>query len=904
MDDFLLAFLCFANILVVLVPIVLSIWAQRKMRALNERLAKLEKQLQAGQFVAVDAQSAQTPAPLAPAPVEQTAPAPMPLPEPVLAPPPTKPISEAVPESPTVSPAPPPARPTPPAPRKPFWEGNPLFAWFARIHVMVQIGVIVLLFGVGFLVKYATDQGWFSLQLRLISAALLGGALVVVGWRVRHRARTYGLALIGGGIGIVYLTTFGAYYFYELLPATLAFGVFVALGVAYAAMALLNDAVILAFLAVIGAFLAPILASDGGGNHVVLFSYYAVVNAGILAIARFKQWRSLNVLSFCFTLAAGVGWGVNSYTDQLFKSTEPFLILFFGFYLTITVWFAQRQKDDEGPVKYGILDTMLLFANPLAAFALQAAMLPQAKFWLAYSALGLAAVYAVLGLLCDRRWRVPSLVTEAFLFLASFFLAISIPLRVDPKVTPAIWAILGAGLVWLGARRQRLWAHGWGIVVHLLAATAFMAEVSDTNLANLRPFTNHIYFSTIILSLAALTGSYILHRNRVHWPKVAPVLTLGLLASGLLWWFGGGYSQIYTYLDQPYWVSSFLTFVALSCLLAEFVGALLDWPALRFTLLGLLPVAALGALELHLGEVTNLFGAGGWYAWPLVLLAHLLMLWRWTDRKWLTIYHAGGVWLLTFVLTAGALWQVDKRFATGIWHTVALLGVPTLVLLGVGPLNRWMPWPLSANPTRYAGVAALPLAIWLVIAATVVSVNDAGASPFARYIPLLNPLDLVIIGLLGVLWLWVLQMKVSSAAWLRALASPVGWAVSLFAFLAANAGIARAIHHLTGAPFDFDALFASATLQTTYAIFWGALALVLMFTAHHRGQRGGWHSVWYTGAAILGLTVLKLFVVDLAQTGTLARIISFMSVGLLIIVIAYFWPAPPRKPMVEASAKI
>lgn len=893
MDDFLVALLCFVNMVVVFIPIALFLWAQRKVRVLNERLTKLEQQVQTGQLVAVHAQSVQTPTPLAPAPVEQTTPAPRPLSEPVLDTPPSAPTGETVPESPTLSPA-------PPAPRKPFWEGNPLFEWFARIHVMVQIGVIVLLFGVGFLVKYATDQGWFSLQLRLISAALLGGALVAVGWRVRNRARTYGLALIGGGIGIVYLTTFGAYYFYELLPSPVAFGVFVALGVAYAAMALLNDAVILAFLAVIGAFLAPILASDGGGNHVVLFSYYAVVNAGILAIARFKQWRSLNVLSFCFTLAAGVGWGVNYYTASLFKSTEPFLILFFGFYLTITVWFAQRQKDDEGPVKHGILDTLLLFANPLAAFALQAALLPQAKFALAYSALALAAVYAVLGLLCDRRWRVPNLVTEAFLFLASFFLAISIPLRLDPQVTPAIWAILGAGLVWLGARRQRLWAHGWGIVVHLLAATAFMAEVSDTNLANLRPFANHIYFSTVILSLAALTGSYILHRNRAHWPKVAPVLTLGLLGAGLLWWFGGGYSQIYTYLARPYWVSSLLTFVALSCLLAEFVGAFLDWPALRLTLLGLLPVAAIGALELHFGEVTNLLAAGGWYAWPLVLLAHLTMLWRWTDRKWLTLYHAGGVWLLTFVLTASALWQVDARFAPGIWHNVALLGVPALVLLCSGPLNRWMPWPLSTATVRYAGVAATPLALWLVAATLSISLSDPGASPFARYLPLLNPLDLVIIGLLAILWLWVLQLKGVQASWLRDFTIPAGWVLSLCAFLAANAGIARAIHHLTGVPFAFDALFASATLQTTYAIFWGALALVLMFTAHHRGQRGGWHGVWYTGAAVLGLTVLKLFLVDLAQTGTIARIISFMSVGLLIIVIAYFWPAPPRTSVVEA----
>jgi len=690
------------------------------------------------------------------------------------------------------------------------------------------------------------------------------------------------------------LTTFGAYYFYGLLPATLAFGIFVLLGIAYALMALLNDALILAFLAVVGAFLAPILAANGDGNHVVLFSYYAVVNAGILAIARFKQWRSLNVLSFVFTLGAGIGWGATSYNDQLFRSTEPFLLLFFCFYLTITVWFAQRQKADEGPIKHGILDTLLLFANPLAAFVLQAAMLSESKLLVAYSAVALAVLYGILSLLCDRRWRVPSVVTEGFIFLASFFLAISIPLLFDPKVTPAIWAVLGAGLVWLGARRQRLWSHFWGMIVHFIASLAFMAEVSDTKLTGMRLFANHIYFSTVIFSLAALTGSYILYRSRARWPKVAPILTIGLLCSGWLWWFGGGFSQVYLYLDHTAWFSSLLTFVALSCLLAELAGAILNWPPLRFTLLGLLPFAAIGALDMGQGGIYPL-AAGGWYAWPLVLAVHLLMLWRWADRKWLTLYHAGGVWLLTFVLTQIAVWQVDHRFAIGNWSIVALLGVPTLVLLLIGPANRRMPWPISTHYVRYVGVAATPIALWLIAAALSIGIDEAGDSAPFRYLPFFNPLDLVLVGLLLVLWLWAIQLGRATERGLHELSAPAGWVLSLFAFLAANAGVARAVHHLTGAPFTFDALYDSATLQTAYAIFWGALALVLMFIAHHRGQRGGWHGVWYTGAAILGLTVLKLFIVDLAHTGTVARIISFMSVGLLIIVIAYFWPVPPRE---------
>ncbi|MBL3921596.1 DUF2339 domain-containing protein, partial [Bacteroides thetaiotaomicron] len=82
-----------------------------------------------------------------------------------------------------------------------------------------------------------------------------------------------------------------------------------------------------------GGFLAPVLLSTGQGNHVALFSYYALLNAGIFAIAWFKAWRPLNLLGFVFTFTIGSAWGVTAYRPALFASTEPFLILFFLMYV-------------------------------------------------------------------------------------------------------------------------------------------------------------------------------------------------------------------------------------------------------------------------------------------------------------------------------------------------------------------------------------------------------------------------------------------------------------------------------------------------------------------------------------------------------------------------------------------
>ncbi len=42
------------------------------------------------------------------------------------------------------------------------------------------------------------------------------------------------------------------------------------------------------------------------------------------------------------------------------------------------------------------------------------------------------------------------------------------------------------------------------------------------------------------------------------------------------------------------------------------------------------------------------------------------------------------------------------------------------------------------------------------------------------------------------------------------------------------------------------------------------------------------------------VTVIKLLLFDLADTGTLTRIVSFIVVGGLILIVGYFSPLPPK----------
>jgi len=109
--------------------------------------------------------------------------------------------------------------------------------------------------------------------------------------------------------------------------------------------------------------------------------------------------------------------------------------------------------------------------------------------------------------------------------------------------------------------------------------------------------------------------------------------------------------------------------------------------------------------------------------------------------------------------------------------------------------------------------------------------------------------------------------------------------------------VARAVHHWGGVPYDVDSLAQSTTFQTALSIVWSIAGITAMII----GTRVARRSVWLTGAGLMTIVVAKLFLVDLGNTDTLSRVVSFLGVGLLLLVVGYFAPVPPRA-VVEARA--
>ena len=764
-------------------------------------------------------------------------------------------------------------------------------AWLLGGNTVVRVGLLVLFFGLAFLARYAVENSLLPIELRLAGIALGAIALLGLGWRLRHQRSGYALSLQGGGVAALYLTIFAAMRLYQMIPPTMGFALLLAVVVFSTALAVWQNAQALAIIGTAGGFMAPILASTGEGSHVMLFSYYLLLNAGVLAIAWHKAWRGLNLIGFAFTFSIALAWGARDYRPELFASTEPFLIAFVLIYIAAAVLFAWRRA----PVLKDTVDGTLVFGTPVVGFGLQAALVESMPYGLAWSALAAGGVYIMLARVLHARAR-PTLrlLVESFLALGVAFLTLTIPLAVDGQWTAAAWAMEGAALLWVGTRQTRKLAMAAGLGLQLAAGAFFIVGGGIDTHVRAWPLLNSLWMGALLMALAGFVSSRIADRERGSWPRLLALAAPLLLVWATLWWLIGGLQELDSWLGRREMVAATLAFFALSGVLATWLARRLDWSALHWP--GLLALPGM-VLALLMSADVGTHPAAGWGAigWLLAIAAALFGLRRGEHtpalRRVLGYAHTALLWLVTLATAWAVADVVDEKVVGSAWSIAGVLAVASLAVLGVLWLAARQRWPVNAWRQAWLRDGAGGVVAAGLLCALAMSFASGGDVAPLAYLPLLNPLDLTMLLMLFVAWRWWQALDGAAAGHSHAVLK----GLAAMAFVLANGALLRAVHHLAEVPWSDGALLASDTVQTSLSLFWGVLGLALTFLGSRRHQR----TLWMVGAALLGVVVAKLFLVDMASTGTVARIVSFLGAGVLLLVVGYFSPLPPAR---EAAA--
>ncbi len=506
----------------------------------------------------------------------------------------------SVPEARPVSPRP--VAPPPPQPRRrrSFAVSDELEKYIGE-NLISRIGILIMVVGVALGTKYAIDQDWISPVLRIVFGYVIGVLLLIVSVRLKDKFTAFSAVLLSGGMAVHYLVTFAAYEYYGLMPAGVAFAIMLLLTVATVLAAWRYDQQIIAHLGLVGAYAVPFLVGSDSGSVVTLFSYIAIINAGILATALFRYWKSLYLSAFVAT------WLIllSTWTFNLFNITNELVYLWFGaiyfvfFYITLLLFKLRRQQV------FGLPDIGLLLANAFLFYGLAFAILssqPEWNRWLGLFTLLYAQVHGVAFLLVQKRSGVDPKLADFLLGLAIVFVVLAVPVQFDGNWVTLFWALGAAVLFWIDWRRDTVLLRNLAFPLLLLAFFSLLQDRAmlywDVAIIGeksaISPLLNLPFLLTLPTLLAFAFIWYIHDRQRPNtapnlWGSIAPSLLTGILLVSIYYIF-------YTEIDI-YWYQQAI--LATSPALSVVAGQLGQIWLLHYTLFVLTVVAVLNIRWLH-----------------------------------------------------------------------------------------------------------------------------------------------------------------------------------------------------------------------------------------------------------------------------------------------------------------
>ena len=357
--------------------------------------------------------------------------------------------------------------------RRVDWErligGN----WFSRV------GILAIILGVGFFLKYAFENQWLGPLGRVLLGAVTGCALLLAGDRIRRRGyRFYAHGLSGGGLCILYLSIYAACDRFHLIGEPVAMTLMALVTVLTVLLAARYDALAIAILGLVGGFLTPVLLAGEEDRQSALFAYLTLLDLGVLGVAWFKRWRILNYLAGAATFLLSLAWWLEWYQPgKLVPTLLHLTILFLIFAFTgVTHQVVRKEPAREPELALIIINAGLYFA------ALHAMLESDHRNWLSGGALLLAAFYCSQAYWIRRQGGNDRYLELALVGLAGVFLTMAVPLRFSLSAVTIGWAVEGLALIWLGLRSGRRSTRvGGGLVLAL--AVIHWIEVDLTALS-------------------------------------------------------------------------------------------------------------------------------------------------------------------------------------------------------------------------------------------------------------------------------------------------------------------------------------------------------------------------------------------------------------------------------------
>ena len=378
--------------------------------------------------------------------------------------------------------------------------------WLVGGNWLARIGIVALIFGVAFFISLAIDRGWLGETERVILGTLAGLSLLAAGEFWRKRYPPWAQTVAGGGLAILYLSVYGAFALYELIPPVSAFAAFSLITVAGAMLSLRHESVAIAVFSIFGGFATPLMLQERLPDQRLLLAYVLVLDLGVLGLSAFRNWRWFNLLALLGSLVLFEFW-----REELDPSTglaQVGITAIFLVFTGATVAFNLLWKRAGR-----VFDLALITMNAAAFYGVSYSLIfDPYRPWMGAFTVGVAAFYALISAACRLRGEEQWNLSVFAAGLATVFAVLAVPVQLGGPWISAAWALEGLVLVGMSFPLRMRELRWFGYVMFLVSAVWLLAWDTPGALgSDLTPFLNEYIFSYGTAVVLPAAAAWLLH---------------------------------------------------------------------------------------------------------------------------------------------------------------------------------------------------------------------------------------------------------------------------------------------------------------------------------------------------------------------------------------------------------
>ncbi|MES2830041.1 MAG: DUF2339 domain-containing protein [Bacteroidota bacterium] len=414
------------------------------------------------------------------------------------------------------------------------------FEKFVGENLISKIGILILILGVGIGARYAIEHEMISPLTRVILGYCVGSILLFLSLKLKEKYENFSAVLISGAIAIMYFITYAAHDFYGIIPQAIAFIMMVVFTCFGVYTALKYNKQVIAHIGLVGAYAVPFLLSDGSGKVLVLFTYMAIINCGILIISFRRYWKPLLYVAFFFTWVIFLAWALDNPNAPNHDSiTLSFSLIFFLIFYSCALFYKVKKGEIST-----FLDVIIILANAIAYYGISYCALENSEAGTQF--LGLFTVansafhFAVSRLIVSKKIEDQKLIF-LLVSLAITFITVAAPVQLDGGYITIFWAVEAAALFYFSRIRKIIVYEKLSLALIVLAFLSLIIIwlTYYDNLRNAEKISTwflNVDFLTAVIFIVAFGWMYYISKKPNENPHSTAMLnnTLTYLIPGIL----------------------------------------------------------------------------------------------------------------------------------------------------------------------------------------------------------------------------------------------------------------------------------------------------------------------------------------------------------------------------------